>query len=109
MEIAFHSRSLRDTCESENMLVRQFGDRVGESIKRRLADLRAATSITDIVVGCPRELPTPVHPTICIDLPDGFRILLRSNHVKPPLHPDGRIDWSTVSRIKLMSIEKCDG
>jgi plasmid maintenance system killer protein len=103
MEIAFHSRSLRDICESEAMLTKRFGKRVGQKIKRRLADLRAATSIEDLPLGNPRQLPGKLQPTMALDLCDGFSLTFRSNHVRRGT-PTGRGDWSEVSRIKIMTI-----
>ena len=55
MDIAFQSRSLRDTCESEDMLKAEFGEEVAAAVVRRFADLRAATTIGDLAVGNPRE------------------------------------------------------
>ncbi|MEQ1717209.1 MAG: hypothetical protein ABL907_14705 [Hyphomicrobium sp.] len=106
MDIVFHSKSLRDICESEEMLKKHFGNQVGESVKRRLADLRAAASITDLAVGNPRELATEIQPTMSVDLPDDYRLIFRPNHLKTPLDSDRRVNWSAVTRIKVMSIEQ---
>lgn len=103
MEIAFHSRALRDICESDDMLSERFGKKVSKQIKKRLADLRAATSIKDLVVGNPRELPNQLHPTITLDLCDGFRVLFRANHARRPASA-GSFDWSVITRVKIMSI-----
>jgi len=109
MDIAFHSKALRDICESAESLRKHFGAPAAESIMRRLADLRAASSINDVAVGNPREAPKIRPQTMVLDAAAGYRILFRANHLKPPLGPDGSINWSAVSRIKLMSIEKNDG
>ena len=106
MDIAFNSKSLRDICESEEILKKHFGNQVGESVKRRLADLRAAASIIDLAVGTPGELPTEIQPTTAVDLPDGYRLIVRPNHLKTPLDSQRRTNWSAVTRIKVMSIEQ---
>lgn len=103
MEIAFHSRQLRDICESEAMLTKRFGKRVGQQIKRRLADLRAATSVDDLVVGNPRQLPGKPQPTMVLDLCDSFSLSFRPNHVLRGT-ATGKRDWSEVTRIKIMTI-----
>jgi len=109
MDIAFHSKALRDTCESEEMLKTKFGDVVGEAIVRRLADLRAADCIRDLVVGAPREVLSGKHATLCIDLAGETVLLLRANHLKPARNASGAISWAEVTRLKIMSIGTVDG
>lgn len=109
MDIAFQSKSLRDTCESEEMLKTKFGEPVSAAIMRRLADLRAAATIRDLVVGNPRELLSGKQPTLCIDLAGGSVLLLRANHLKPPRTASGAIIWFEVTRLKVMSIGTVDG
>ena len=109
MDIAFQSKSLRDACESEDMLKVKFGEAVGSAILRRLADLRAAATIRDLVVGNPRELLSGKHPALCIDLACGAALLMRANHLKPARTSSGTISWAEVTRFKVMSIGKVDG
>lgn len=108
MEIAFQTKSLRDVCESDEKLKRQFGDRVGETIKGRLADLRAATSIRDVVAGSPREITRDGKPAMILDLDCGRAMTFRPNHLRMPLRADGSVDWAAVYRIKILSIENAD-
>ncbi len=108
MDIAFHSRSLRDICESEEMLNQHFGKQVGDSVKRRLADLRAAVSITDLVIGNLHELRNELRTTLCLDLSEGYSLLFAANYVKAPIGANNRVNWSAVTRVKVMSIEKRD-
>src|SRR5258708_22364381 len=56
VEIAFANKSLRQLCESERRARRSLGPRVAEKLKRRLADLRAANCVKDLVAGRPSEL-----------------------------------------------------
>ena len=106
MEIAFSTKSLRDTCESEEMLRQKFGPEVAEMLKRRLADLRAASSIKDIVLGNVREVPGTGGLAMCVDLFDGYRLDFGANHIHNPTLATGKVDWSAVSRIKITRIER---
>lgn len=108
MEIAFQSRLLRDCCESEDMLEARFGEEAAAAIIRRLADLRAATTIADLAVGNPCELDAGTNPTLCIDLADGYRVLLRANHLNLPRTSTGALSWPEITRLKVISIEKPD-
>ena len=45
---------------------------------------------------------------MCIDVADGYRMLLRANHLNPTRTPSGALSWSEVTRLKVMRIEKSD-
>ncbi len=108
MDIAFHSKSLRDACESEEMIKRRFGEEIGPAIMRRLADLRVAVFISDVPAGAPRVDDTGNYPTVHIELTGGYRMVLRVNHLKPLRTPDGEMMWKEVSRLKVMSIGRAN-
>lgn len=105
MELAFESKSLRTICESEARAKREFGPTVAEVLKHRLADLRAATSVNDLVAGRPRASRGADHQHIVVDLCNGYRIILGPNHPKNPMTETGRLDWARVSRIKVLRID----
>lgn len=109
MELAFETKSLRTICESESHAKHELGPTVAVFLKRRLADIRAATSVKDLVVGRPRELDTSDARNMVVDLCDGYRIVFSANHPKNPMTESGDLDWSMVSRLKIMRIENDDG
>lgn len=82
---------------------------MAEILKRRLADLRAATSIEDLLAGQPRELDGSDGQHMVIDLRDGYRIIFCANHPKNPITENGDLDWAKVSRVKILQIESADG
>ncbi len=106
MELAFDTKSLRTTCESEAHARRELGAKVAEILKHRLADLRAATSAKDLVAGRPRELAGADHQHMAVDLCDSHRIVFSANHPNNPTTETGDLDWARVSRIKLLRIER---
>ena len=107
LEIAFDKRSLRQICESDDRAKGELGAKAAEKLKRRLADLRAAPSVKDLVAGRPRELEGSRHPHIGIDLSEGYCLVFCANHNATPRVKSGDVDWSRVCRIKLLRIEKC--
>lgn len=109
LELAFAEKPLRQLCENETIAKRKLGIRVAEKLKRRLADLRAATCVKDLVVGRPRELGDAYPKQIAMDLCDGYRIVFCTNHNTDPLLESGAIDWEKVSRIKILRIENDHG
>jgi proteic killer suppression protein len=105
LEIAFAKKSLRQLCESERTARHSLGAGVAEKLKARLADLRAASSVKELVAGRPREMRRERTRQIAVDLCDGYRIVFCINHSVVPLGNRGRVDWSRVNRIKIVNIE----
>jgi|ERR1043166_1093568 proteic killer suppression protein len=105
LQIAFSTRSVRELCESDSRAVTELGSRVARKLKGRLSDLRAATSIGDLVAPRIIEIGDPRSNQIGIDLCDGYRMLVCANHPSNPTGESGSVDWSKVSRIKIMEIE----
>ncbi len=109
MEIAFETQSLRQLCESETKAQRDLGVRIANDLKRRLADLRAATSVKDLVAGQPRELDGTRSRYFAVDLCEGYHIVFCANHTTVPELESGGVDWSRVSRVKILEIERDHG
>jgi hypothetical protein len=82
---------------------------VAEILKRRLADLRAAASIEDLVAGQPRELDGSHGQHMVVDLRDGCRVIFCANHPKNPTTENGDLDWAKVSRVRILRIERDHG
>jgi hypothetical protein len=92
-------------CENAVSAERELGTPVAEALRRRLADLRAAKSVADLVTGSPRRLDGPDSQSMAITLDDGRRLVFSANHPAPPLTDQGDLDWSRVSRVKIQRIE----
>lgn len=105
MELAFESKWLRALCENEAQAQHELGLGVAEMLKHRIADLRAATSVKDLVAGQPHALDDPSGQKMAISLIDGYRVKFCANHPRNPLAASGTIDWPKVSRIKILAIE----
>ena len=74
-------------------------------LKARLADLDAAAALSAIVVGRPRTSECAAEGDVLVDLTPDTRLVLRVNHQKVPRTQDGTVDWSRVSRVKIMRVE----
>lgn len=109
MELAFDTVLLRTICESEAHAKRELGGEVAEVLKHRLGDLRAATSVADLVAGQPRQLEGADRQHMAVNLPSGHRIVFSANHPNNPITETGDVDWHSVSRVKILRIESDDG
>lgn len=83
------------------------GPPLAEKLKRRLADLVAASFAADLFAlpGQPRELIDNRPGHIAIDLINGQQLIFQSGHVRTPLLQSGSVDWSRVRRIKILGLE----
>lgn len=109
MELAFDSISLREVCESERKALDLLGAEVAKTLRRRLADLRAAENIEDIKAGCLRIIGNKSADFITIDLCQNYTMVLSANHVQNPVLKSGEVDWSRVRRLKLLDIGNNNG
>lgn len=109
LQLAFESKPLRTICESADHARVDLGETVAETLKHRLADLLAATSVRDIVAGRPRVLPGSAGKDMAVDLCDGRRLVFTANHPSNPMTKDNNLDWGRVSRIRILRIEEDHG
>lgn len=105
LQLAFAKKSLRDLCENKVKADCDLGMEMAEKLRRRLADFRAATCVTDLVAGQPRELKGGRRAEFTVELNRGSRVILCANHNTVPLFESGGVDWSKVTRVKILRIE----
>lgn len=108
MELAFSTKALRTLCENEAAATQELGATRAGILKRRLADLRAAVSVSDLVVGNPREAADS-NDNLEIDVGAGARLVFCTNHAVTPRLASGNVDWANVSRVRLLRIERDNG
>ncbi len=109
LELAFETQELRAICEGEAEARRKLGDAVAEILKHRLADLRSVGSVEDMPAGQPRVLEGSGGRLVSLDLGGGNQLVIGCNHIKPPVTDVGDIDWSRVTRIKILGVEMQHG
>lgn len=100
MEIAFESLALRKLCEDALHADATLGSKAAESLRRRVADLKASTSVSDLLIGRPRQRDENLE----IELSDGYVMVLVPNHPKKPTSQNGQLLWDKISRIKVVEI-----
>ena len=105
LELAFLTREIRTLCEQDTAAVAKLGPAVAAALRRRLADLEAASNAVELPVGNVR-LDSSFHDgSVClVDLDDGWMLRFRAGHANPPLSREGMLDWPSVSRIQIMEV-----
>jgi hypothetical protein len=106
LELSFSTKALRELCESETKAKSQLGQRLAEKLRRRLADLRAARCVQDLVAGQPRVLKDTSRPEMAVDLSESCRLVFVANHRNVALLATGGVAWLKVSRVKIVRIER---
>lgn len=102
--LAFATEQLREICRSEVVAYRLLPAPVARVVLRRIADVRAATSILRIPVGNPMQVDGNPPGRIRIDVCDGYYLMFSAAHQRIPLDEHGNVAWDEVSRIKLLDI-----
>jgi proteic killer suppression protein len=108
VNLAFRTLKLREVCLSQTKAEAKYGYKVAKLLRERLADLRAAETVLELVAGRPREIPSKPHNKYAISLTDGYRLVLRVNHAEVPLQKSGQVDWALVTRVMILGIEVSD-
>ncbi|WP_412476759.1 hypothetical protein [Flavobacterium sp. TBRC 19031] len=104
MLISFDNRKIRKICEDEIEAQNEFGIQVSIKLQNRLADLAAAKSVTDIIIGNPCEIENTPYPNYKVDLCNNYILIFTVNNIIIPQLEDGSINWSEVNRIKILEI-----
>ncbi|AUX47583.1 uncharacterized protein SOCE26_091050 [Sorangium cellulosum] len=104
MELSFANRSLREICEKQTVAVSQLGSAVAGKLRRRLADLRAAANVKELVAGRPRQIGNGRH--MSISLGDDYLLVFCVNHQKVPMLDVSNVDWAKVDRVQILRIER---
>ncbi len=82
--------------------------KIARNLRARLADLRGAQSAEDLIAGSPEVLDTKPPGRIAVTLGEHIFIIFCANHESNPLKNNGELDWSRVSRIKVLLIGAAD-
>ena len=106
VDLAFATKSLRHICENHSKARRFFGETIASQLKNRLADLDAAETTADLVAGSPRVLTSEPPGQLAIMLCDGYSLLVAAADAPIPCTGEGAVNWMSVSRVKVLKIEK---
>lgn len=107
MEIHFRTRRLQKIFNSEKNLSREYGSRMAQRIKVRLAVLKNARSLSQV----PRTPPDRCHPLAgnrlgqyAVDLAQPYRLVFEPEHDPLPRRDDGGVNLCEVTAITLVGV-----
>ena len=105
MEINFETKDLRELCDDESIAAERLGVDAADYLRRRLADIRAADSIDDLIAGDPRKGTFGNRDCVRLDLASAFELIVVPNHVPPRNDADGTTAWNRVRRVRVVALE----
>jgi proteic killer suppression protein len=107
MDIVFKYNKFEKECNNQRLLEKKHGKERAKRIRRRLDDLRAVNVLEDM-----RNLPGRCHELLhdrseqlSLDLDHPYRLIFEPANEPIPTKPDGGIDWTKVTAIKILGVE----
>ncbi len=97
MEIRFKDKQLRELCEKRAVDAKKLGDIGARKLQTRLADIAAASRVTDLITGNPHPLKGDRHGQFALDLAGGWRLVFVPANEPIPRRDDAAINWSAVT------------
>lgn len=97
MEIKFKNKQVRELCEKRAVAVKKLGDICTRKLQTRLADIEAASRVSDLSAGNPHPLAGDRLGQFALDLAGGWRLVFSPANEPIPRRDDASIDWSAVT------------
>lgn len=111
MDITFASDRLRAHLHDDRQLKRDYGEVGYKRIRQRLDDLHAADTLVVM-----RMLPGGIHELtgdragqLALRLHGGYRLIIEPAEEPLPTKPDGGLDWTNVTAVRIVGVEDYHG
>ena len=111
MDIVFASDKLRDLLNDDKQLKKKYGTDGAKRLGIRLNALHFAENLGDIrnVPGRCHELKGDRQGQLAMDLHKGYRLIFEPARQPAPTKPDGGLDWTQVTAIRILEVEDYHG
>jgi proteic killer suppression protein len=107
MDIVFKDKKFKKECNNQRLLEKKYGADRARRIRRRLDDLHAANILEDM-----KNLPGRCHELLhnrsgqfSLDLDHPYRLIFEPADDSIPTRPDGGIDWTKVTAVRILGVE----
>ena len=103
MEISFKDKKLQDLCESSRLMQKKYGQ-VANKLRTRLADLQAASNVSELIAGRPHPLFQNRQGQFAVDLTNMIRLIFEPANEPIPKNSEGLVDWKKVTMVRIVEI-----
>ncbi len=114
MDIIFTNKKIQKQLSEEKEMVRTHGPRRTKSLKIIMTQLRAAPNLG--LFAPPYSPPHRCHELkgnkkgqLSVDLDHPYRLIFEPINDPVPIRPEGGLDWSNVTAIKVKGVEDTHG
>jgi plasmid maintenance system killer protein len=108
MVIVYKTTKFEKECNEAKLMVRKHGQPRAKLLQKRLTELRAAAVLEDIrtlpQARC-HELRENRKGELAVDLDHPYRLIFEPADEPIPTKPDGGLDWTKVTTIRILGIE----
>ena len=104
MRILFSDDDLEALCAEVKRQKRNLGAACAKKLRARLADLAAASHVSDLVAGRPHPLLGDRHGQFSVDLEGGRRLVFEPADEPVPTRADGSIAWERVAEVRVIYV-----
>ena len=104
MDIDYKTAKLKKLCLTSNEADKKLGSNSGKKLRTRLADIEAASNVSELIAGRPHPYTGDKAGLFSLDLHGGDRLLFEPLKKPPPTKDDGGIDWLSVESIFIVFI-----
>lgn len=104
MDILFADASLERLCSQQREQNKQLGAQGARKLRARLADLAAASKVTDLAAGRPHPLVGDRAGQFSLRLDGGRRLVFEPAHEPVPQREDGSTAWDRVTAVRIIFI-----
>ncbi len=111
MEIIFRNAKVRKLCTNSSVAARKLGSVNARRLRQRLDDLHAADSleVMRVLPGRCHELEADRAGQLSLDLEHPQRLVFEPAANPAPSKPDGGLDWSEVTAVRILEITDTHG
>lgn len=112
MDIIYSSNKLRKTFTRPDRLIRKYGPRQATQIKQRLYELDNVETLAkmhDYPSARCHELKGNRAGQLSLDLRHPYRLIIEPANDPIPRKDHGGLDWSQVTRVRILGVEDTHG
>ena len=107
MEVSFTNKKLAKLLSSQKETLRAYGPDNGRRILLRRQQIADASNLAELAM-LPQtrvhELTNNRNEQISVDVKHPYRLLIVADHEETPRKPDGGLDWSQITMVKIIEI-----
>jgi hypothetical protein len=105
--ISFDTRDLLESCSSLEIAERWLGSAHAQALVSLIADAEAFGNASELIEFFGADAQVAENDSISLAIGSDYRVVFVAAGFRVVRDTDGRIDWTSVQRLKLVDILRC--